>query len=742
MSATTAIFSLEGDAIPTDATTALFEAHEAISEPYSTTIVFGTRDTSFRAEDCLRTRLCLVVTSASGQQRYFDGVVDRARFVRLVDDERHFEMRLRPALAALEHREGCRIFQEKTIVQVVQTLFDEAGFADDVTWQITKEYEPREFIVQYNETHLNFVSRLLEHNGIFYFFRHGPDGHKLILGDAPSTFEVDGPAPVIFGMAQGLGLPGAEPLARFSRSRALRTDHVHLRDYDFERPAVPPEGQQPGREAWPMPYFEYPGGFVQGAVGSRLAEARLRSLRGDADTCEGESRASGLSVGAPFMVEGAAQPCLNGEFITTHLVTRGNQTRTGGSTNVALENRFRGISKGAPYAPPLRARKPLIHGVQTAVVTGSSAQEQAIHVDKYGRIKVRFFWDRVGQQDHTSSCWLRMSQAALGGSMSLPRVGWEVSVAFFDGDPDRPLALGRVYNAEKTPPYALPGAKTSGALKSMSSPGAGGYNEIKMGDSAGGQGLGIHAQKDLNFIVQNDKVEETGANEELTIAVNGIRTVKVNDGVKVSGNQSIDVGAVRSQNIGGDQSITVGGNDTSNATANHVEKVDGNRAYSVGGNWITICNGITQSVTGNFTRDVGSIELQGTIGSINDTIVGALDEKVGAIKVQLVNGSHGEQVTADKQETYMAGELHLTKGGMEATAGGAVTNMVGGLHYRKLGADFVVKSPMITLLGAVGTFRGGGSELKLGGGPVVLKAPTIQVMSGLVVKMSASMKLG
>ncbi|AKT37017.1 type VI secretion system Vgr family protein [Chondromyces crocatus] len=740
MSASNAIFTLEGDALPGDAVAAHFEAHEAISEPYAVTVVFSTRDTSFRAGACLRTRVCLLVTAASGETRFFDGIVDRARFTRVVAEERQFELRLRPALAALEHREGCRIFQEKTIVQVVQTLFEEAGFGAKVTWNIAREYEPREFIVQYNESHLNFVSRLLEDNGIFYFFRQGPDGHTMVLGDDASAFEGD--APVHLGLAQGLDLPGVEPLARFSRTRALRTSDVHLRDHDFQRPAVPPEGQLAGQDVVAMSYFEYPGGFTQGAVGSRLAEVRLRELRRDAETCEGESGATGLSVGAPFTVEGAAEPGLDGEYVVTHLTTRGSQTLVGGEENVALRNEFEGIPRAVAYGPPRRARKPRILGVQTAVVTGSSAQEQALHVDEYGRIKVRFFWDRVGQQDHTASCWLRMAQVALGGSMSLPRVGWEVAVAFLDGDPDRPLALGRVYNVEKSPPYALPGAKTTSALKSMSSPGGGGYNEIKMGDSAGGQGVGVHAQKDLNVIIRNDKVEDVGADEERSIAVNGSRSVKVDDSVQVGGNQRVDVGAVRSQNIGANQDITIGGNDTSNATANFIEKIGGDRAHSVGGNWITICNGLTQSVQGNFTRDVGSLELQGTIGSIQDNVVGSLDETVGAVKIQLVNGSHGEQVSADKQETYMAGKLHLTKGPMEATAGGSVTNLVGGLHYRKLGGDLVVNAPMITLLGAVGSLRAGDSEFKLGGGPVVLSAPKIEVKSALVVKMSASMKLG
>ncbi|EYF04183.1 type VI secretion system Vgr family protein [Chondromyces apiculatus] len=735
-------FTLEGDLLPGDVETDRFEAVEGISEPYTVVVGFTTQSEGFRVEECLRKRLCLCVVDAAGNTRFYDGVVDQARFVRVAKARRHFEVRLRPALAALAHREGCRIFQEQTLVQVIQTIFDEAGFGEKVTWRNTKEYEPREFVVQYNESHLNFVSRLMEEAGLFYFFHHTADGHTMVVGDDASCFGgEEGAEPVVFSMRAGAF--GGEALGRFSRTRALRTSQVHVQDFDFEHPEVPPTATLPAEERWSMPFFEYPGGFFKGEAGAQVANARMRELRRDADVCQGESRAVGLRVGAQFSVGGAAEECLNGVFITTHLVSRGNQTLTGGGEqNYDTQNTFRGIPEGAPYAAPRRARRPRIRGVQTAIVTGSSKQEQALHVDKYGRVKVRFYWDRVGQQDHTSSCWIRVSQANMGGSMILPRVGWEVSVAFLDGDPDRPVILGRVYNAEKTAPYPLPATKASGSIKSLSSPGGGGHNELVMGDSAGKQGVGFHAQKDLNVTVGNDKVEQVGVDEQQHVSVNANSTVGVDETVQVGGDQSLDVGAVMQHQIGGNQQISVGGNDTSNAISNYVEKVGGDRAYSVGGTQITISNGIEQQAQGDFSRSVGSLQLTGSISSINDNILGSLKESSGAIKVQLVNGSHGEQITGDKSQTYAAAELHLTKAGLENKAGASVTNLVGGLHYQKLDGSYVVKAPMITLLGAVGVFRGGGSELKLGGGPIVLKGDKIAVKGGLLVKMSGSMKLG
>jgi type VI secretion system secreted protein VgrG len=741
MAAETGFFALRGDMLPADVRVARYRAVERLSVPYEVTVELDTRDPAFDVAACLRARLCLEVRDDSGAKRFFDGVCDRAAFVDVVAGWLRFRIRLRPALAALAHRAGCRIFQEKTIVQIVQKIFDEAGFADRVSWQHTKEYPPRDFVVQYRESELDFVHRLLEDYGIFYWFGHSEEGHTLALSDDAAAFAPQDETPVVhFTMTQGVAV-GAEPLAHFSRTRSLRTTVTHLLDYDFEKPEARPEAVQPGpSDAAPAPFFEYPGGFVKSADGSLKANARLRELRHDADVVEGRSHAIGLRVGVPFIVDGAAQPDLNGTYVVTELVTEGRQHVGEGS--IACDNRFRGIGAGAPYAPPRRTPRPRISGVQTAIVTGSSQQEQALHVDKYGRIKVRFYWDREGQQDHTSSAWLRVTQPPLGGAIFLPRIGWEVAVAFHDGDPDRPFVLGRVYNAEKTPPYALPAEKTSGSIKTWSSPGGGGHNEIKLGDSAGGQGFSIHAQKDLNTVIGNDKNETVGVDEEHNITVNESVSVGGDETVDIGANQSLDVGANLATNVGGAQSISVGGNDTSNATCDYAEKIDGDRAYSVGGNQITISNGIRHDVSGDLSRTVGAVQLDGAVGNIQENVSGSYSHSTGAATIHVVAGSHGEVVGGAKTQTSIAAELHVTKGALVQAGAATVTNLVGGLHYQKLNGDLVIKAPLVTMLGAVGIFKGGASTLKLGGGPIVAKGSKIAVKGAMVVKLGASLKMG
>lgn len=739
VAAETGHFLLQGDPLPDDVLAVRFRAFERISLPYEINVDFSTLDPSFSADSCLRQQLTLVVVDGRGGQRLFDGVVDRAEFVDVVAERLYFRVRLRPALAALAHRRASRIFQEKSIIDVAQTLFDEAGFGDKVTWLTTKTYEPHDFIVQYRESELNFLTRWFEEYGLFYWFGHGADGHTMVVGDDPTVFGAqDDTPPTHFTMTQGVGI-GAEPLQQFRRTRKLRTNHVHLRDYDFEKPQVPPDAQQTAEEAYPASYFECPGGFVKSAVGQQLAVARIRSLRHDADVVSGRSAAIGLRCGVPFTVDGAAESDLNGSYVITEMVTRGEQRAEDGG--VACENEFAGVPEGAPWAPERGARRPRIHGVQTAIVTGSSEQEQAIHVDEYGRIKVRFYWDREGQQDETSSCWLRVAQVGLGGSMILPRIGWEVSVAFVDGDPDQPFVLGRVYNAEKTPPYSLPGECTSGALKSWSSPGGGGFNEIKMGDSAGGQGFSVHAQKDLNITTEHDKNEDVGVDETHHISVNESASVGADETIDVGANQSIDVGANRTHNIGGNQSITVGGNDSSNATADFVEKIDGSRTYSVGGNQITIQNGIRHQITGDLSKTVGAVHLSGSVASTQENVTGSYAHSAGAVTVHLVAGSHGENIAGAKTQTSTAAELHLTKANLEQTCDAAVTNLVGGLHYQKLDGDLTIKAPMVTLLGGVGVFKGGSSELKLGGGPIVAKGSKIAVKGAMIVKLGGQLKM-
>jgi type VI secretion system secreted protein VgrG len=738
-----AAFHLQGDSLPSDAIPIRYKAFEAISQPYSIEVELYTEDTGFDVEQCLRKRLLLTVIDAKGGTRLFDGVVDHASFVGYIEPRLYFRMRLRPALAALGHREGSRIFQNKSIQEIAQKIFDDAGFGDKVEWDLAGTYEPREFVVQYCESELNFVSRLFEDAGIFYFFKHSPDGHTLVVADSTGAFVLeDGAPPVQFSLTQGAA---GQPIHDIVRKRSLRTSAVRMRDYDFEKPAFRPESSVPYEERWPMSHYEYPGGFVKQADGKQRAAARMRELRRDADMVQGTSEAIGLRCGVPFQVDGAAEGCVNGEFVVVELSSSGQQLpekTDPAAPNFGCRNEFHAIPKDMPYAPRRTAKRPRIRGLQTAVVTGSGQSDQSIHVDKYGRIKVRFFWDRIGQQDENSSCWVRVSQVGMGGSMFLPRVGWEVSVAFLDGDPDRPVVLGCLYNAEKTTPYGLPGAKASGAIKSLSSPGGAGHNEIKMADDGGTQGFAIHAQKDLNITTGHDRNEKVAVDETHNVKVNMSTSVGSNESIQVGANQSVDVGANLSHHIGGSQSVSVGGNDTTNSTANLVENITGDRSYTIGGKSMALQNGIRVEAKGDFNRDVGAVQITGALGAISDNITGAYSSNAGAVTVHLVNGTDGETIGGAKTQQSAAAEVHLVSGSFQSACSASVTNLIGGLHYQKLGGDVYFKAPMVTLLGAVGVFKGGGSTVKLGGGPIVMTGSKIAIKTPMLVKLGSSLKLG
>jgi type VI secretion system secreted protein VgrG len=726
--------SLLGDKLPGDTRVTSYRAHEGISFPYAVEVEIATQDASFRVEDCLRQRVLLEVADGQGGVRHFDGLPDRVGFAAHRGEDFFFHLRIRPAIAALEHREGSRIFQDKSPVDVVKEILKDAGVDEHVEWRLRQTYAPREFLCQYRETELNFVNRLLEEEGIFYFFLHSPENHKLVFADDPGAFTAqDGVEPLVFAARQG-GAPNTRPLQEFSRTKTLRATTVLLHDFDFEKPDAKAAASLDAPGNWPITHYQYPGGFTKDAEGARRVRGRISSLRHDVDVCRGKSRAAGLVPGTPMTVEGARENYLNGEFVVVEM-------RSGGKAGAATsENEFLAIPKDQPFAPPHRATKPKIRGIQTAVVTGPTNEPQAIHVDKYGRIKVRFLWDRSGKQDDKSSCWLRVSQLGLGGSMILPRVGWEMSVAFLDGDPDRPIVLGRTYNAEHTPPYAQPGAAADGSFKSMATPGGGGSNEIKMSDTAGSQGFAISAKKDLNVTTAHDKNETVAVNEDHSVGSNYKIVIGANETTTVSGKQSVDVGNALQNKVKGSQTVTVGGSEQLHAKCDYVENVGGTRDYKVGGNQITISCGVRQQITGDWKREVGAVQANVSIASIDDNMLDTYDEKVGAVIVQLVAGEVSEEVGTDKDQTSAAAALHVVSG--LTTSAKGVKQLIGGVHMRKIGGDFVVNAPKIILAGGVGKFNGGGSSVVLNGGPVTLKGSKIAIESAAIVKLASDLKIG
>ncbi|XXT25585.1 type VI secretion system tip protein TssI/VgrG [Sorangium sp. So ce429] len=734
MEATLGHIVLAGRGLPADVRVHSYEADEAISVPYAVRVEISTSDPSFRVDACLQRRVLLEVDDGHGGARYYDGLPDSVGFIAYRGGEYFFHLRLRPALAALEHREGSRIFQGRSPVDVIKTILADAGVDRGVEWRLRHSYAPRELLCQYRETELDFVHRLLEDEGIFYFFLHGPDGHRLVLADDPAAFAPQEETPEVLLSARQGARSHARPVLELRRRKTLKPTEVALRDHDFEKPDVFPAASAAAPGNRPIRHFEYPGGFTTGAEGARKAARRLSSLRGDVDVCRGKTRAAGLLCGTPLKIEGATEPFLGGEFVVIELRSRG---RSGAE---ACENEFAAIPKGAPFAPRRRTKKPRARGVQTAIVTGPSSEPQAVHVDRYGRIKVRFLWDRSGTQDDTSSAWLRGSQLNLGGSMLLPRVGWEVSVGFLDGDPDRPLVLGRAFNAEDTPPYALPGAAATSALKSMSTPGGAGHNEITMSDTAGSQGLAISATRNLYIATGHDKDETVGVDEAHSVGSNYAVSIGANESVSVGASQSVDVGNALRSKVAGAQTISVGGDDQVHAKADLVEKVGGARDYAVGGDQITTSRGVRQQITGAFTRDVGSVQTSMSLASIDDDMLSTYDETAGGLIAQIVAGTSVESVATSKDQTSSAGEIHCV--GALSRQAGEVKQLIGGLHLRNVGGDYIVEAPQIVLAGGVGKFNVGGSAIKLDGGPMALKGAKIAIHAPLIVRQAGDLKIG
>jgi type VI secretion system secreted protein VgrG len=731
---------LFAESLPADAKVRRFSSDEGISKPYRMTIEFATEDTGFDVKTLLRHRAGVTLVDANGRQRHLDGFVERAQYVHHTGTQFHFRVDLVPLLQTLAHREDSRIFQDKNVKDIVAKVLEDAGIpASGVEWRLQAEYPPREFVVQYRETDLNFVQRQCEDEGIYFFFQHSAEAHVLVFADHADAFkEQDGLEKVRFGMFQS-GDAGTAPLAVFARRAVIRPTDVLIRDFDHVTPQVRPESVAAADGPIPLRVYEYPGGLrTADGQGERRAKARLSELRRDADTCLGESEAIGLCPGIPFSVAGASEPCNGGDFITTELTMRGEQG-VGGDSNIACKNAFEAIPVGGPFAPPRRAKRPRIRGLQTAIVTGPSGEQQAIHCDELGRIKVRFHWDRAGVGDDKSSSWLRVAQTAIGNSMVIPRVGWEVAVAFECGDPNRPFVVARLYNGKHQPMFDVAGKATCGSFKSMASPGAGKSNEFGMDDAGGSQGMNMSGGKDMNTFVAADRSETVAVDESHSVTANLSSTVGGTETVNVGANQNINVGNALQVGTGGAQSISVGGNDDVGVEANYIEAIGGTRGYSIGGNRITISNGVRTMIDGAMTRDVGALQVNIAAGAINDGLGASYTETVGAVKAELIRGDSAENVAGAKSLTSTAAELHMVKNlSLDAAS---VKRLVGGVHLTKCGGDYEVSAPEIAIVGAVGHFKGGGASLKLNGGPIVGSGANISLKAGLITITAGSLKL-
>lgn len=732
-----ALIKLAGDEVPSDALVLEYSTSEALSAPYLVVVEFATKQ-QFSLEAATGKQFMLTVPTPDGGTRHFRGDLWEAALVRSVADKLHFSLTLKPTLAWLSVRENTRIYQQLSVPKIISSILEESNLTASTDLSLTGSYPDKEFVVQYRESTLNFIQRLCEEVGIFYYFTHTADDTRLVFADDIQNLP-NAPEPLLMSLGPTAGI--AMPLESLRRQASLRTSKVQLRDFDVENPVVFPEAESAAKSPLPLIHYQYPGRFTAQDEGKVLAESLLRSMRHDADVFYGTCNAAGPTLTGTAELLGAAEADLAATVRFVELYTRGLQHAESGEAN-AVHVDFVAVEKETPYLPARRGRRPKVLGIQTAVVVGDEVQDQSICVDALGRIKVHFHWDRLNPPDDKASTWIRVMQVALGGSMILPRVGWEVAVAFLEGNPDQPVVVGRVYNAENSPPLALPDNKASGAISSSSSPGGAGKNEISIGDSGGNQGFSVKAQKDYNFSTGYDQSEDITNNDESQVNMNLSRTVKVDDTVTISGNQSMTYGAHQTCTVKGNQSASVGGNENANATANQLNKITGDRKITIGGNQMMLANGERRDVESTVQTTIGSLDLLLTPSNLSENIGGTSSSTSGAVRVHLVGKDSGEVVTGAKSMTVAGAVAAIVKGSLNATSEGAVARLIGGIAQRKVKGSLTIKAPMITLVGGTGTFKAGSTQVKMSGGPIQMKGSKITIKAGVIKKTAGSIKLG
>ena len=504
------------------------------------------------------------------QWRYFNGYVARFGQYETLEGFAQYRATLRPWLWFLTRAANCRIFQHQTVPDIVKQVFRDQGFSD-LQERLGCHYAVREYCVQYRETDFDFVSRLLEEEGIYYYFTHANGKHTLVLADSPAAHEpFPGYAKIPYHPEQGgIDKARADHLHAWTLEREVQPGAHALTDYDFKKP----KADLTAKSAIIMPHahaeyerFDYPGRYTEVGNGEHLARSRMEERRAQFEGFAGQGNARGLGAGHVFTLAEHRRTQLNREYLVVSATYRLRlDSYLASASTGAADDLFhctcQALDSAHPYRPPRRTVKALVHGAQTAVVVGPAGEE--IYTDQYGRVKVQFHWDRYGKQDENSSCWIRVSQPWAGqhwGMVSLPRIGQEVVVDFLEGDPDRPLITGSVYNNSQMPPYALPANKTQSGIKSRSSKGGqpAHFNEIRFEDKKGAEQVYIHAEKNLDSVVENCESHSVGANRTKTIGHDETTHVKHDRTETVDHNETVTVGKDILITAGDSITLTVG----------------------------------------------------------------------------------------------------------------------------------------------------------------------------------------
>lgn len=573
-----------------------------------------------------------------------------------------------------------RIFQEKDVKEIVGTLLEEHGLpAEKQKWQLTATYPKREYCVQYMESTLAFVSRLMEEEGI-YFLSSSEDGEEVVelCDDSPSAAPIQGDKELPYKRQKGFASDKDSVLAVVETAE-LVAGKVTLRDYDFKRPSLDMTVEAEGESDADLERYDFPGLYVEPSEGKRLAQVRLEAERAKREVLEILADCPRLDAGRLVELTDLIDAEENGEYLITtvrHLygaaaaraIERGTGSAPGDRDIYIAEASL--IRKDVKFRTPQTTPRPLIQGPQTARVVGPPGSEiETIHTDEHGRAKVKFHWDLSPDDDDKASCWMRVAQLQTSGSMILPRYNWEVIVEFLGGNPDRPYVTGMLYNGLFMPPYALPEGKTRTSWQTKSTPGGEGRNEIRFEDRAGGEEIMIQAQKDQTIATANDKKKTVGNNSS--------RSVGADETIEVSGNQTTKITMGSQTTVDGSQSISVGGNCNVEVNAVTGLTAGGDSSTTIGGNHFEMDGNPLQALL-NIATQVVIEAAQAAASQAMEQINGAIQSRVDQAMAPINNLTSQVEALGAGMEAARSGDLGALAGLGAQAAGLPVPPAFGG----------------------------------------------------------------
>jgi type VI secretion system secreted protein VgrG len=579
----------------------------------------------------------------------------------------HYHATLVPWLWMLTRRSDCRIFQQKSVPEIIQEVFKSSYQNTEFRLGLHGNYAPRDYCVQYRETDFNFISRLMEEEGIFYFFEHNDAKHTLVLADNMNEIK---PCPFQSSVRYESISQGGwteDTITEWQMEQEIRPGAYELRDFNFTQPTVSLSATVEGKDERKLQIYDYPGEYATKDEGERLVKIRMDEENSPRVVASGASLCRVFVPGYKFTLKQHYRPDTNTDYVLTHVhhsADQGDDYETTGSAadeNYQYENHFRCLP--APdkwtYRPARTTPVPRMHGSQTARVVGPAGEE--IYVDEYGRVKVQFHWDREGRNDQNSSCWVRVSQNWAGakwGAIFLPRIGQEVIVDFLEGDPDQPIITGRVYNGANMPPYKLPDEMTKSTIKSDSTKGGGGFNELRFEDKKGEEQIFVHGEKQLDIRIKKDRLEWIGQDRHLQVVRHNYKKVQENEHniieqdqfERIKRDHHIDIGGKKAINIGGSRSEKVGGAYGLKASSIAIE-ADSEITLKAGGSTVHI--------------GPGGVTIQGAMVKINCGPAGSSPSLVAPTKPEEAQEADkadpGEKAKSYNQDELKRSQLELAR---------------------------------------------------------------------------------